>query len=33
VGTILAGLCWMAIGTVLLPGFSRIVQRLSVVMP
>ncbi len=31
-GTILAGLCWMAIGTVLLPDASRVVQRLSVVM-
>lgn len=31
-GTILAGLCWMAIGTVLLPDSTRIVQRLSVVM-
>jgi diguanylate cyclase (GGDEF)-like protein/PAS domain S-box-containing protein len=32
VGTVLAGLCWMAIGTVLLPDSSRMVQRLSVVM-
>jgi len=31
-GTVLAGLCWMAIGTVLLPEASRVVQRLSVVM-
>ncbi|HXS51335.1 MAG TPA: EAL domain-containing protein [Usitatibacter sp.] len=31
-GTVLAGLCWMAIGTVLLPESTRIVQRLSVVM-
>ncbi len=31
-GTVLAGLCWMAIGTVLLPDSTRIVQRLSVVM-
>ncbi len=31
-GTFLAGLCWMVIGTVLLPESSRIVQRLSVVM-
>ncbi|HSN21295.1 MAG TPA: hypothetical protein VLS49_11490, partial [Usitatibacter sp.] len=31
VGTILAGMCWMTIGTVLLPDASRIVQRLSVV--
>ena len=31
-GTVLAGLCWMAIGTVLLPDTSRLVQRLSVVM-
>ncbi len=32
VGTILSGLCWMAIGTVLLPETARIMQRLSVVM-
>ena len=32
VGTVLAGLCWMAIGTVLLPDAARMVQRLSVVM-
>ena len=32
VGTVLAGLCWMAICTVLLPDSTRIVQRLSVVM-
>ncbi len=31
-GTVLAGLCWMVIGTVLLPETSRMVQRLSVVM-
>ena len=31
-GTILAGLCWTAIGTVLLPEATRMVQRLSVVM-
>jgi diguanylate cyclase (GGDEF)-like protein/PAS domain S-box-containing protein len=31
-GTILAGLCWMAIGTLLLPDASRMVQRLSVAM-
>jgi diguanylate cyclase (GGDEF)-like protein/PAS domain S-box-containing protein len=31
-GTILAGLCWLALGTVLLPDSSRMVQRLSVVM-
>ena len=31
-GTILAGLCWMALGTVLLPESTRMVQRLSVVM-
>ena len=31
-GTVLAGLCWMVIGTVLLPDSARIVQRLSVVM-
>jgi len=31
-GTVLAGICWMAIGTVLLPDASRMVQRLSVVM-
>jgi diguanylate cyclase (GGDEF)-like protein/PAS domain S-box-containing protein len=31
-GTVLAGLCWMALGTVLLPDSARMVQRLSVVM-
>ncbi len=31
-GTVLAGLCWAAIGTVLLPDSTRMVQRLSVVM-
>ena len=31
-GTVLAGLCWMSIGTVLLPDSARMVQRLSVVM-
>ena len=31
-GTVLAGLCWAVIGTVLLPDASRMVQRLSVVM-
>jgi len=31
-GTILAGACWMAIGTILLPDSSRMVQRLTVVM-
>lgn len=31
-GTVLAGLCWMMIGTVLLPDATRMVQRLSVVM-
>ena len=31
-GTVLAGLCWMALGTVLLPDATRITQRLSVVM-
>jgi diguanylate cyclase (GGDEF)-like protein/PAS domain S-box-containing protein len=31
-GTILAGLCWLALGTVLLPDSTRITQRLSVVM-
>ena len=31
-GTILAGLCWMALGTVLLPGNAHMAQRLSVVM-
>ncbi|HET9579101.1 MAG TPA: EAL domain-containing protein [Usitatibacter sp.] len=31
-GTILAGLGWMAIGTLLLPDSARVVQRLSVVM-
>jgi len=32
VGTVLAALCWMAIGTALLPDSTRMVQRLSVVM-
>ncbi len=32
VGSVLAALCWMAIGTVLLPPSTRMVQRLSVVM-
>jgi diguanylate cyclase (GGDEF)-like protein/PAS domain S-box-containing protein len=32
VGSMLAGLCWMALGTVLLPDSGRMVQRLSVVM-
>ena len=31
-GTILAGVCWFALGTVLLPETTRMVQRLSVVM-
>jgi hypothetical protein len=31
-GTILAGACWMAMGTILLPDSTRIGQRLSVVM-
>jgi diguanylate cyclase (GGDEF)-like protein/PAS domain S-box-containing protein len=31
-GSAFAALCWMAIGTVLLPDSTRIVQRLSVVM-
>ncbi|HET6265596.1 MAG TPA: EAL domain-containing protein [Usitatibacter sp.] len=31
-GTVLAGVCWMALGTVLLPDATRMVQRLSVVM-
>jgi diguanylate cyclase (GGDEF)-like protein/PAS domain S-box-containing protein len=31
-GTVLAALCWMAIGTVLLPDSTRMVQRLSVAM-
>jgi diguanylate cyclase (GGDEF)-like protein/PAS domain S-box-containing protein len=31
-GTILEGLCWMALGTVLLPGNAQMAQRLSVVM-
>jgi diguanylate cyclase (GGDEF)-like protein/PAS domain S-box-containing protein len=31
-GTILAGACWMAMGTMLLPDSTRIGQRLSVVM-
>src|SRR5688572_6030776 len=31
-GTVLAGLCWMALGTALLPDSTRMVQRLSVVM-
>src|SRR5205085_8213811 len=29
-GTILAGVCWFALGTVLLPDSTRVVQRLSV---
>ena len=32
VGTALAALCWMSLGTVLLPPSSQIAQRLSVVM-
>jgi len=32
VGSVFAALCWMAIGTVLLPDSTRVVQRLSVVM-
>ena len=32
VGTVLAGLCWAVIGSVLLPDSARMVQRLSVVM-
>src|SRR5690349_6010202 len=31
-GTVLAGVCWLALGTVLLPDSTRVVQRLSVVM-
>ena len=31
-GTVLAGLCWAVIGTLLLPDSTRAVQRLSVVM-
>jgi diguanylate cyclase (GGDEF)-like protein/PAS domain S-box-containing protein len=31
-GTVLAGLCWMMIGTMLLPDSARMMQRLSVVM-
>ena len=31
-GTVMSGLCWMVIGTVLLPDSTRLVQRLSVVM-
>ena len=31
-GTVLAGVCWMALGTVLLPDSARMAQRLSVVM-
>ena len=31
-GTVFAGLCWMALGTALLPDSTRMVQRLSVVM-
>jgi diguanylate cyclase (GGDEF)-like protein/PAS domain S-box-containing protein len=31
-GTILAGLCWMALGTVLLPDSSQVAQRLAVVL-
>src|SRR5436305_10733482 len=32
VGTVLAGVCWAMIGSVLLPDSARMVQRLSVVM-
>jgi diguanylate cyclase (GGDEF)-like protein/PAS domain S-box-containing protein len=32
VGTVLAGLCWALIGSVLLPDSTRMVQRLTVVM-
>lgn len=32
IGTVLAALCWMAIGTVLLPVSTHMVERLSVVM-
>jgi diguanylate cyclase (GGDEF)-like protein/PAS domain S-box-containing protein len=31
-GTLLSALCWMALGTVLLPDATRLAQRLSVVM-
>ena len=31
-GTVLAGLCWAMLGTLLLPDATRMVQRLSVVM-
>ena len=31
-GTVLSGICWAMIGTVLLPDSTRIVQRLTVVM-
>jgi diguanylate cyclase (GGDEF)-like protein/PAS domain S-box-containing protein len=31
-GTTMAGLCWLAIGTFLLPDVDRMVQRISVVM-
>ena len=31
-GTVLAGLCWAAMGTLLLPDSQHIVQRLAVVM-
>ena len=31
-GTVLAGLCWMMLGTLLLPDSARLAQRLSVVM-
>jgi diguanylate cyclase (GGDEF)-like protein/PAS domain S-box-containing protein len=31
-GTVMSGLCWMALGTVLLPDTAHMVQRLSVVM-
>lgn len=31
-GTVLAGVCWMMIGTMLLPDSTRIAQRLAVVM-
>jgi diguanylate cyclase (GGDEF)-like protein/PAS domain S-box-containing protein len=31
-GTVLAGICWMLIGTYLLPDGTRLAQRLSVVM-
>ena len=32
VGTVLEGLCWMAIGTALLPDIDRMVPRISLVM-